>query len=235
MPEKGPKVIFKYTHSDRDGDKGSTEWGSAHEPGIPFAQGLSPSFEEIHEHSDSFQLDVTDHIKATDFGLGLRYETGHLDDALKTAEYPGEPIQQKITDRQGTSYDLFNVHTSTETWVKTNIMVSTGFSYSGEDSDFSASRIYGNDFDVGYAPNAASSFGYYGLAGNSRLHDYVFDLNLFYKPSPHFTIVPSLRVDREDWNTSGGGMETLGTFTPVPFTADSSSGLLDLRERLDPE
>ena len=69
---------------------------------------------------------MTDHIKATDVGVGLRYETGHLDDALQVTEYPGEPVQQNITDRQGTSYDLFSAHSFTETWVKTNLMVSTG-------------------------------------------------------------------------------------------------------------
>ncbi len=226
-------MTFKYTHSFRDGAEGSTEWGYAHEPGIPYAQGLSPTLEQNHEHSDSFQVDVANHIKATDVGLGLRYETGHLDDAIKITEYPGEPVQQKITDRQGTSYDLFSVHSFTETWVRTNVMFSTGFSYSGVGNDFSASRIYGNDFNVGYVPNANSDFGYYGLTGTSRLHDYVFDLNLFYKPSPHFTLVPSLRVDREDWNASSSGLETFELNTPVPFTTDSSRGLIDLRERLD--
>jgi len=232
-PEKGPKVTFKYTHSLRDGNEGSTEWGYAHPAGSVLARGLSPAFEEIHEHSDSFQLDVTDHIKATDAGLGLRYETGHLDDALKITEYPGEPVQQKITDRQGAGYDLFSVHGFTETWVRTNLMVSTGLSYSGTGNDFSASRMYGNDFDAGYAPNAASGFGYYGLAGTSRLHEYVFDLNLFYKPSPHLTIVPSVRVDREDWNATSSGLETLGANAPVPFSSDATRGLIDLRERLD--
>jgi hypothetical protein len=232
-PEKGPKVTFKYTHSFRDGDKGSTEWGYAHPSGSTLAVGLSPTLEHINEHSDSFQVDVSDHIKATDVGLGLRYETGKLDDALKITEYPGEPIQQKITDRQGTSYDLFNAHTFTETWVKTNVMFSTGFSYSGVGNSISASRIYGSDFDVGYAPNAQSGFGYYGLTGTSRLHDYVFDLNLFYRPSPRFSIVPSLRVDREDLNSSSTRTETLGADTPIPFTSDSDRNLIDLRERLD--
>ena len=100
-PEKGPKITFNYTHTSRDGDKGSTEWGYAHPTGSVLAQGLSPTLEHIHEHSDSFQLDVTDHIKATDLGLGFSYtKPGKLDDALKITEYPGEPIQQKITDRQ---------------------------------------------------------------------------------------------------------------------------------------
>ncbi len=233
LPETGPKVTFKYTHSFREGAEGSTEWGYAHETGIPYAQGLSPTLEQIHEHSDSFQLDVNDRIKATDVGVGLRYERGGLDDALKITEYPGEPVQEKITDRQGTTYDLLNFHGFTETWVKTNVMVSTGFSYSGVGNEMSASRIYGNDFDVGYAPMAASGFGYYGLTGTSRQHDYVFDLNLFYKPAPHWSIVPSLRVDREDWSGASSGMETFELNSPAPFTADSSRGLIDVRERLD--
>jgi len=85
---------------------------------------LSPSFYDIDEHSDAFQLDATHHIKATEVGLGLRYETGKLDDALKITQFPGEIVQNKVTDRQGTSYDLFNVHAFTETWFKKNLMLS---------------------------------------------------------------------------------------------------------------
>ena len=105
-------------------------------------------------------------------------------------------------------------------------MVSTGLSYSGAGNTFSASRIYGNDFDVGYSPpTPQAASGYYGLTGSSRLHDYVIDVNLFYKPSPHFTIVPSLRADREYWNATSAGMETLGANTPVPFTSDEQPQL----------
>ena len=52
------------------------------------------------------------------FGAGVRYETGRMDDALKIDQFPGESIQQKITDRQGTSYDLLNVHSFTESWIE---------------------------------------------------------------------------------------------------------------------
>ena len=45
---------------------------------------------DIDEHRDIFQLDATHHIKATDFGVGVRYETGKLDDALKMRfQWPG--------------------------------------------------------------------------------------------------------------------------------------------------
>jgi len=235
-PDTGPKVTFQYTHSFRDGGEGSTEWGYVHPAGSVLAQGLGPASEQIQERSDSFQLEVKDHIKATDAGLGVRYETGKLEDALQAAQYPGEPAQQDLTWRQGTSYDLLDVHTFTETWVKTNVMVSTGFSYSGAGNTFSGSQVYGNDFGAGYSPNyPANGVGYYDLAGSSRLHEYVFDINLFYKPSPHFTVVPSLRVEREDWTANSSGLETLpGTpGTAYNYVSDSARGLIDLRERLD--
>jgi hypothetical protein len=98
---------------------------------------------------------------------------------------------------------------------------------------FSASRIYGNDFDVGYAPNAANGVGYYGLTGSSLLHEYVFDINLLYKPSPHFTIVPSVRVDREDWTANqrrSGNPRSRGARA---LHLRQRRGLTDVRERLD--
>ncbi len=237
-PEKGPKVTFKYNHSSRDGDENSTDWGFVHPlanapVGSAPAKGLSPALDVIHEHNDSFQLDVTDHIKSTDVGGGLHYETGKLDDALQVIKFPGESVQQHLTDNQGTIYSLFDVHTFSETWLKTNIMFSSGFAYSHVGNDFSGSRVYGNDFGVGYTPNAANSFGYYGLTGSSELDEYVFDLNLFYKPAPHCSVVPSLRFDREDWTAASIGSETLGADAPMPFSSDSREGLTDVRERLD--
>ena len=230
--DKLPKITFKYTHDWRDGDKGSTIWGLAH-PGIDVTRGLSPTVENISEHNDAFQLDATHRIKATDFGVGLRYETGKLDDALKIDQFPGEIVQNKITDRQGTSYDLFNVHAFSETWLKKNLMVSTGFSYTDLDNDFSGSRIYGNDFDVNYVPSVQNGFGYYGLDGGSHLQEYVVDLNLMAKPTPHFSIVPSVRVQKEDSDANFTGFETLGLNQPAPFSGNSDTGVLDVRERLD--
>src|SRR5436190_1871606 len=223
-------------HNYRDGDKSSTSWGFTHpdlsnDPGL--VRGISPSFYDINEHSDLFQLDVTHHIKATEFGLGLSYETGKLDDALKINQFPGEPVEQKITDRQATDYDLFNVHAFTETWLKTNLLLSSGFSYSDLNNDFSGSRIYGSDFDVGYVPSAQNGFGYYGLNGGSRLHEYVMDLNVMFKPSPHFSVVPSIRVQKEDTDADFTGFETLGDHSPTAFSGNSDSGILDVRERLD--
>ncbi len=227
-----PDVTFKYTHDFRIGDKSSTIWGQTH-PDIGVVQGLGPSFYDINEHSDSFQIDLAHTIKKTDFGAGIRYEFGKQNDALKINQFPGEPVEQKVTDRQQTKDDLFSAHAFTETWLKKNLMFSTGFSYSALDNSIGGSRIYGNEFDAAYAPSALAGAGYYAVAGGARLHDYVTDLNLFYKPSDHVTIVPSIRIQEENTDASVSGLETLGNNAAVPFAANSATSDLDVRERLD--
>ncbi len=232
--DKFPKVTFKYTRTYREGEKGSTIWGPTEPTGNPaVTRALAPSFYDINEHSDIFQLDATHQIKATELGVGVRYETGKLDDALKINEFPGQPIQQKITDRQGTDYDLFNAHSFTETWIKKNLMLSSGFAYSDLDNDFSGSRIYGSDFDVGFVPALGNGAGYFNLNGGSHLHEYVGDLNLFYKPMPNLSIVPSVRVQKEDTDANANGLETLGINTPQTFAGTSDLSDLNVRERLD--
>jgi hypothetical protein len=232
-PEKGINAVFKYTHTFREGEENSTIWGDADVGNYTLTQGLSPSFSDIHEHSDSFQLDLSDHVKTTDLGLGLHYEMGRMDDILKITQYPGESIQQKITDEQGTKYDVFDVHTFTETWVKTNLLLSSGFAYSHLDNTFFGSRIYGSDFDVGYSPNNQNGLGYYNLGGSSRLNEYVMDLNLLYKPAPDFTIIPSVRIQKDCSDEAASAMETLGANTPVAFNSSGDAGDLDVRGRLD--
>jgi hypothetical protein len=231
--ENAPKVTFKYEHTFRDGDESSTSWGLAQPtPGV--TRGLSPSFYDINEHSDIFQLDVTHQIKATEAGVSLRFETGKMDDALKTYQFPGEPGAQDITDRQGTTYNSFDVHGFTETWLEKNLLLSSGFAYSDLDNDFSGSRIFGTDFDVGYVPNPLQTdFGYYNLQGGSHLQEYVVDLNLLYKPTEQLAIAPSVRVQQENTDASASGSETLGAFAPTPFNATSDESILDVRTRLD--
>jgi hypothetical protein len=230
--EKIPQINFKYTHNFREGEKSSTIWGITH-PAVGVTRGLSPALYELNERSDALQLDLTNSFKTTDFGVGLRYEHGRLDNALKITQSPGEPSRQRITDHQGTAYDLFNVHAFTETWIKKNLLLSSGYSFSDLDNDFSGRRIYGSDFDLGYAPSTQNGLGYYGLHGGSRRHEHVFNLNLMYKPVSSFTITPSIRVQEEVMEASSSGYQTLGAYAASPFNAGSDANRLDVRERLD--
>jgi len=231
--DKLPKVTFKYEHTFREGEKSSTIWGYTHPEGGSLVRGLSPSIYDINEKSDIFQLDVTHNIKAVDVGAGIRYESGSMNDALKIDQFPGESYQQKVTDRQGTTYDLLNVHSFAESWLNKNVMLSAGFAFSDLDNDFSGSRNYGSQYDVSYSPNAQNGLGYYGLNGGSHLYEYVGDLNLFTRPWQHLTIVPSLRVQQQNSDATSSAFETLSDFQPEPFAGLSAASDLDVRERLD--
>ena len=228
-----PKITFKYEHTSRQGEESSTSWGYTHPEGGSLVRGLSPSIYEIDERSDIFKLDITHQIKSVDVGVGAQYETGRMEDALRIDQFPGESFDQKITDRQGTSYDLLNVHSFAESWINKNVMVSSGFAFSDLDNDFSGSRNYGSDYDVSYTPNAQNGLGYYGLNGGSHLYEYVGNLNLFTRPWQHLTIVPSVRIQEQNSDATSSGFATLSDFQPEPFAGVSDASDLDVRERLD--
>jgi len=232
--KKWPALNFKYSHLTRDGQKGSTVWGQTHTSLIPsITRGLNASLYDIDETRDIFELNAKQKIKTFDVGLGLRYETGDLDNARYISQYPGEPTAVKVTDREGTSYDQFNVHAFAESWLKKNLFFSTGYLFSNLDSDYSGSRIYGTDFDVSYAPNALNGAGYYDLDGGGQKQEHVANINLMYNPSKTFTVVPSIRVQQEDWDASSGAFQTLGNNVPGFVASNSDGEALDVRERLD--
>ena len=232
--KKWPALNFKYSHLTRDGQKGSTVWGQTHTTLVPsITRGLNASFYDIDETRDIFELNAKHKIKSTDFGLGLRYETGDLDNARYLQQWRNEPVERKITDREGTSYDLFNVHAFSETWLKKNLFFSTGYLYANLDSDYSGSRIYGSDFDVSYAPNALNGAGYFGLNGGGQKQEHVVNLNLMYNPAKTLTVVPSIRVRQEDWDANSGAFQTLGNNVPGFLASNTDGEALDVRERLD--
>ena len=231
LPDK-PQVIFKYTHSSRDGDKSSTIWGPVHPDMTTTVRGVLPSLYSIDENVDSYALDVTHHIKDTDFGAGIRYETANMADTHKEQLWTGEPIQQNVTDKQGTTYDMLNLHAFSETWLKKNLLFSAGYSFANLNDGFNGSRIYGDDYDVAYSPNALNGLGYTSLNGGAHTQEHVMDVNLMSTPIKYFTIVPSLRVQQETWNANSSGVGTLGNDTG-PFNSSSDGEMLDVRERLD--
>ncbi|MFZ0825786.1 MAG: hypothetical protein WAO02_00030 [Verrucomicrobiia bacterium] len=231
-PKDLPQVIFKYTHSYRDGDKSSTIWGPVHTDGM--TRNVYPSFYNIDEKVDSYALDLTHHIKTTDFGAGVRYETATLNDAhLETLYYgDGAPVQQSVTDSQGTSYDMFNVHAFSETWLKKNLFFSTGYSFADLHDTFSGSRIYGDDYNVGYTPNPGNGLGYTSLNGGANEQTHVGNVNLMAIPAKNLTIVPSLRVESDTWNANSSGNGTFSTDTQ-PYSGNGNGEMLDVREGLD--
>jgi hypothetical protein len=228
--EKAPDFRFKYTHAYRDGQKAATTWGQVYPDFQSWARGLGPAFYDLDEQRDIVELDVTHRLQATDLGLGLRYETAQLDNARKVAEFLGEPAERRLTDREDTRYDLFSVHAFSETWLKKDLFFSSGFLFSNLESDSAGSRIYGDDFDVGYVPGFP--LGYTTLDGSADQKEYVLNLNLLATPAPHFSIVPSVRAQKADRTAASSGLGTRDALTAA-FASTSDREVLDVRERLD--
>lgn len=228
-----PKITFKYSHWYRDGDESSTLWGPVHDNGSIYRP--YPGIYSLDEKSDTFQLDLAHHYQKVNYDLGLSYTLGNLNDAHKLTLFEGEglPTEQQVTDQQGISYDLFSTHASADTWLKKNLFLSTGFLYSRLDDTFSGSRIYGDDFDVAYSPTfPGADFGYFNLNGSAHKNDYIWNVNLMSLPNKNWTIIPSLRVQKEDWDANSAGTGTLGTDTGN-FNANSTRDSIDVTERLD--
>jgi hypothetical protein len=231
-PKAGPKVTFRYTHQSREGDESSTAWGPVNTS--LGTRNVYPGAYGLDEKSDAFEVDVAHHIGSVNVGGGIRYEHGTMNDGLLTTSQPGGVDQQRITDRQGTDYDLLSVHAFGETWLKKDLFLSSGFVFDNLDSKFSGSQVYGEDFNVVFTPNALSGLGYYDLNGGSHLHDYIFNLNLLALPAKALTIVPSVRVDKEDWSADSDGTGTLGAFPVEPgISSRSDMDEIDVQERVD--
>ncbi len=231
--EKLPRITYKYTHRFRDGQKASTSWGLSHPDFTALTRGVTPSLYNIDERSDTFELDVAHTIKKTDVGVGLRYEVGEHDDARLMTQWLGEPTQRRVTDTRGTDYDQFSAHAYTETWLKKNLLFSSGFLFATLDSDYSGGRVYGDDFDVSYAPNPFNGLGYTGLQGGGQNQEYLLNLNLLWKPKAAWSLVPSVRVRKEAWEADSSALRTAGNSIPALATSTMDSGLLDVMERVD--
>ena len=236
---KLPALTFKYSHRYRDGDKSSTIWSPVH-PDLftdpTLVQGLAPSFYNLDEKIDTFELDAKQHIKATDLALGLRYEMADLNDTLYTTRFLNDPIPPSapyVTDQQKTTYDLFNLNASSQTWIRQNLLFSTGFMFANLDNDFSGNRIYGNGFNAAYTPSPSSGYGYTNLLGDSHMQEYVLDLNLMSIPVKTVTIVPAIRVQKESWDAHSSGGSTLSIFPSDSFDGQSSRDVIDVTESLD--
>ena len=239
-PKKLPAINFKYTHSYRDGDKSSTLWGPVHPDPLnspSTVRGLYPSFYDIDETVDAFDLNAKKQIKKTNLGLGLHYEHGELNDGLNATFYQGEqPIpdyQNYRTESQKNTYDLFSVNATSETWLKKNLMLTAGGMFANLDNNFSGSQIYGNSFGAAYSPSPINGFGYYGMTGDSHLKEYVMDLNLLAIPTKTFTITPAIRVQKETWDADSTGTGTLNDNPTEPFDGQSSRDMISVTESLN--
>lgn len=231
-----PGIHFKYSHLYRDGEKGSTIWGQTH-PGLLFpTAGIVPTVQSIDESRHIFEVDLTQRLQKFEFGLGAMYEFGDLNNKRAISQFPGEGAaagERKITSRDNSDYDLFNAHFFTESWLRQNLFFSAGYMFSDLQNDTVGSRVWGNDFDVVFAPDPGNGAGYTNLLSTARKHDHVVNLNLMSQLTKHLTITPSVRVERQDWDASSAADSNFGNTLFAATASAADADAIDVRERLD--
>ena len=233
-----PKFTFKYTHTFRKGQEDSTSWGDVARPGGLGNVSIFPAFLDLDEKRDIFEGDVKHTIGKTDLGLGLRYELVSNNDSLNTQRRSDDPALNKyMTSRDNVQSDIFNAHAFTETRLSEKVRFTTGYSFTTLDNDLSGQRVYADAYDVGFRPLLnffPNNEGFYALAGGSQMKEYVMNLNLMVTPWNRFSIIPSIRVQKEDMDSRSSLVYTgPGPGQSTPFFADSDQSILDVTERLE--
>ncbi len=213
LPDK-PVFTVRYAHQFRNGQKDSLSWGDSNLTGGLGERGIVPSFWDIDEIRDIFEADVKHTRGKTDWGLGIRYELLDSNDSRNIHRRPGElppataapGTDREVTYREEVDLDLFNVHAFTETRFNDKVWFTTGYSFTRLDTDLSGSRVYGADYDAVYDPLFARrqfhDEGFLNLAGGSQMNQYVMNLNLMLTPWDNFSVVPAVRVEKQDLSGS---------------------------------
>ncbi len=231
-----PVISLKYSHETREGTKNSTIWGTAQvSPGIGGLRGLAASFRGLDEKRDIIEAMVSRTFGNTDAEIGMRYEKTTIDNSLNTRADVNGPVsapELKMTQREESDSDLFNIHASTDTRLNEKWMFTTAYGYTSLDTGFSGSRVYGVDYDAVYDPALARYPGYTDLTGAAQLNQHVAAVNLAYRPIPTLAIIPSVRFEST-------GLDSDSSFLGTPTSASSLKGansnkdFLDISQRLE--
>lgn len=238
-----PFITFRYSHEFRDGMKDSTIWGDTALTGGLGTRAIVPSFYDIDEHRNIFQLDVKHTIDKTEFGVGGTLDFQNQDDTLNirrtpgqtgtTVAGPGTSIDRFVTQRNVVDADSYNVHAFSSTRFTDKTLLTLGGSFTKLDTDISGSRIYGPAYDSIYDPNFVRrqerDSGFLNLGGGAEWKQYVGNVNFMFTPCEHLDLVPSLRV--ENAHQTGIATFTSTDVGAAPTFTASQENLANQQER----
>ncbi len=106
---------------------------------------------------------------------------------------------------------MFSAYTLASTRLRENLLVTTGFSATSLDADFSGDRIIGSDFDVIFDPyfqTQSHDRGFLDLAGNSEMEQYVVNFNIMHIHKKNLRLVSAFRFEKQDFNVASELPET---------------------------
>lgn len=228
-----PQITFRYSRFTREGDKDSTAWGDTTDTGGLGIRNIVPAFRKIDEVRHQFALDAHHTLGPTTLGLGFRYEILEHDNTHNLHRNPGEATDRRVTQRDTYDADLFHVHATTQSWLRDNLLVTTGYAYTDLDSDVSGYRLYGATFDPDFANRLPDANSFEALTGSSQLSQHVVNLNLLYRPWEPLAIIPSARIEKQDVDSDSRFSQPAQPLAPNLQEATADRGLLNVSEAIE--
>jgi hypothetical protein len=232
---KVPQISFGYRHEFQEGLKDSTSWGISTQ--AVGQRGIVPSVWNVADTQDTITADIKHTLGKTDLAVGVTYQTSDNQDRRQSRQNPGAAGETFTTQLQGVESDLFNVHASSETRIKSKAVFSVGYAYTDLDSGLSGYRVYGTGYDPDLAQRLLNPLSFEQLGGSTSLRQHVANVNLLYTPGKSLAIVPAIRIERQDLN----GLSHFSLPAAVPGTslspaadeAYSERGLFNVAENLE--
>jgi hypothetical protein len=196
-----PVLEFEYMYEFRNGQKDSLHWGDTTFGGLGTHK-IVPSFRDINERRDIFDVNLKHDIDITSYKVGLTYETTADANKLYVRRNPGQSIDRSITTREIQQGDSFNFYGSTETWFSENLLLSTGYSLRTLDTDIGGDFIYGTGydapFDARFPGRQTNDSGFLDLEGGSQKKQAIVNINGMLIPSEKWTVISGVRIEADD-------------------------------------
>lgn len=213
VPEDKINFVFRYDMFTRKGQKDSTSWGDTNLTAGQGTKGLLPAFWKIDERRHQVSATLSRQEEKSNWQLATRYDKGEYDNSRNARRRANEPsVDRVVTTKDGRDYDLFMVRGSYENQVTEQLKITTGVLHTKIDTTLSGSRIYGPDYDpvydAAFVRRQQRDEGYFDLHGETETRQTVATISALYLPNAKWSITPSLRFERLDWNNMAEFEET---------------------------
>jgi|GEM_PF-1861453 hypothetical protein len=200
LGENRPQFRLRYDRNTREGAKNSIRWGDSNLAGAPFSpRAFIPSYLLVDEVRDIFTAEVSRRTDQEAWKVAGRYERSRVNNRHVGRRRIQEPQDRTVTSYEGSDSELFSGHATYERVLDEQLRLAAGGLSTTIDTNLSGSKIYGAGPDATYSPTFAArqqgDVGYYGLTGDTRLRQYVGNLNLVYTPDKYWTILPAIRYE----------------------------------------
>ncbi len=207
-----PQLRLRYERSTRDGAKNSIRWGDSNLAGNQTPRAFIPSYYLIDEERDVVTVDLGERTEQANWEVGGRYERTKIGNRHVARRRARENQDRYVTSQDGASTDLFAGHGFYERIFHEKLRASAGGMVTTIDTNVTGSKIYGATPDADYSPTfarrQAQDVGYLGLAGQTRMRQYLGNLNAVYEPAKFWSIRPGVKYEHLRQDSGEGHTDT---------------------------